>query len=382
MHCKFAIRGGGHMWWAGAANIQDGVTIDLSSLNETRLSSDRKILALGAGTRWIDAYRVLDPMGLSITGGRVWKVGVWGDLRLVVVLASGEIVNANISSNPRLFKALKGGGNNFGVITRFDFKTFEQGAIWGGFVISPWNSSVQLNQQLQALEKFGNDSERGLDDYSTVENVYVFGPSGPSQIANILVNTNAVARPPILADFTDVKAQTTNTVGMTNISSLALQTGTGPGIENGGRYIWASATYPNNATTLAKIVSLCQESFYGHGKPPTYPGFSLHPVNKSQQNTVWMNFAVTSTGADADEAIVNATETFLRKAREYCQEQNQYEPFVYSNYALPSQDAVASYGTENQAFLRAVAREYDPQEVFQKLVPGGFKLYRRGKTCC
>lgn len=48
-----------------------------------------------------------------------------------VVLGSGEVVNANTSSHPDLYRALKGGGNNFGVVTRFDFRTFEQDTFWG-----------------------------------------------------------------------------------------------------------------------------------------------------------------------------------------------------------------------------------------------------------
>lgn len=48
--------------------------------------------------------------------------------------------------------------------------------------------------------------------------------------------------------------------------------------------------------------------------------------------------------------------------------------FVYLNYADPSQAPLASYGKENIKFMKEVAAEYDPQEVFQKLCPGGYKL--------
>ena len=52
------------------------------------------------------------------------------------------IVNANASSHPDLYRALKGGGNKLGVVTRFDFRTFEQGTFWGGFLVLPVNSSM------------------------------------------------------------------------------------------------------------------------------------------------------------------------------------------------------------------------------------------------
>lgn len=48
--------------------------------------------------------------------------------------------------------------------------------------------------------------------------------------------------------------------------------------------------------------------------------------------------------------------------------------FVYLNYADPSQSPLASYGKDNIKFMKEVAVEYDPQGVFQKLCPGGYKL--------
>ena len=78
MNCKFAVRGGGHMFWAGAANIQDGVTIDLSQMNRLIVSRDETLTAVGPGVRWQDVYTKLEPMGLSVVGGRTGSVGVSG----------------------------------------------------------------------------------------------------------------------------------------------------------------------------------------------------------------------------------------------------------------------------------------------------------------
>jgi hypothetical protein len=49
-----------------------------------------------------------------------------------VVLANGTIANANQHTHPDLFFALRGGGNNFGIVTRFDFETYRYGLLWGG----------------------------------------------------------------------------------------------------------------------------------------------------------------------------------------------------------------------------------------------------------
>jgi FAD/FMN-containing dehydrogenase len=73
-----AIRSGGHTPWAGAANIQDGVTIDMSRLNATTLSPDKKTASVGVGARWGSVYSTLASDGLAIMGGRVSTVGVGG----------------------------------------------------------------------------------------------------------------------------------------------------------------------------------------------------------------------------------------------------------------------------------------------------------------
>jgi hypothetical protein len=65
-----------------------------------------------------------------------------------IVLASGEVTNANAETNHDLWAALKGGGNNFGVVTRYDLAIFRQDKMWGGkiFYFQPSFSS-----QIQSL---------------------------------------------------------------------------------------------------------------------------------------------------------------------------------------------------------------------------------------
>jgi hypothetical protein len=63
-----------------------------------------------------------------------------------VVLATGTVVNANATENSDLWRALRGGGNNFGVVTRFTLRTFSQGSFWGGSVFyfpSSFPSQIQ-----------------------------------------------------------------------------------------------------------------------------------------------------------------------------------------------------------------------------------------------
>lgn len=63
--------------FAGAANIDDGVTIDLGQLNQVTLSEDRRSVTIGPGNTWGRVYESL-PAGLATGGGRVSNVGVGG----------------------------------------------------------------------------------------------------------------------------------------------------------------------------------------------------------------------------------------------------------------------------------------------------------------
>ncbi len=76
--CRFAIRGGGHTPWPGAANIKNGVTIDLSSMNKTVYDKEKSTASIGPGARWKGVYEVLDPLEVAVPGGRAGTVGVGG----------------------------------------------------------------------------------------------------------------------------------------------------------------------------------------------------------------------------------------------------------------------------------------------------------------
>jgi FAD/FMN-containing dehydrogenase len=76
--CQFAIKSGGHGYWGGDANLENGVVIDLGEINEIEVHADRTVTTVGAGARWGEVYLALDQQNLSVTGGRVSDVGVGG----------------------------------------------------------------------------------------------------------------------------------------------------------------------------------------------------------------------------------------------------------------------------------------------------------------
>ena len=76
--CRFAIKGQGHAPAAGFANVNAGITIDMTGLNSVVVNTDQSIASVGAGASWLDVYTYLDTLGLSVAGARNGAVGVGG----------------------------------------------------------------------------------------------------------------------------------------------------------------------------------------------------------------------------------------------------------------------------------------------------------------
>lgn len=77
-NCPFAVKAGGHGKFVGESSIEDGVAIDLKRLNHVKLSDDRRTVEVGPGSNWLEVYSVLEPLGLTVVGGRAAGVGVGG----------------------------------------------------------------------------------------------------------------------------------------------------------------------------------------------------------------------------------------------------------------------------------------------------------------
>ena len=188
----FAIRGGGHTLWSGAANLDGGLVVDMRGLNSFSLSQDKMTATLGGGSIWSDVYPQLTEYELAVSGARVpgiamgwlgggkipifhsWKYLSCTDCRFIggegifarshgwgcdlvrgyeVVLSDGSIVYASATSHSDLWLALKGGSNNFGIITSFDLETIPQGQLWGGEVAFNYSQEA-LDVQANAFSDF------------------------------------------------------------------------------------------------------------------------------------------------------------------------------------------------------------------------------------
>ena len=133
-----------------------------------------------------------------------------------VVLANGNIVNANCRENRDLWIALRGGSSNFGIVTRFDMRTFSQGDIWGGVIRYDISTAAQ---QLEAFTIFNNADDFD-ENAQIIQNFAFIGRRNLSLANNSLVYTQPIVKPPVLQPFTEIQPQFTNSMRITNLTDI------------------------------------------------------------------------------------------------------------------------------------------------------------------
>jgi FAD/FMN-containing dehydrogenase len=238
--CPFAVKGGGHAAFAGGSSIEGGITIALERMDEVTLSSDKKLVAVGPGNRWIKVYETLEHDGLAVIGGRIAGVGVSG-LTLgggishfanaygwacdnvdsfEVVTASGIIVTASAKSYPDLYWALRGGGNNFGIVTRFNFRTFVLNAMWGG-------ARVYLDTEWDAVYTAYAKIARNAAQDTKQAQIVSFALQNAAKIAAVdLEYSTPTPWPAIFSDYLAIPA-VQDTTGITNLTTQVRTLGAG-----------------------------------------------------------------------------------------------------------------------------------------------------------
>ncbi|KAI9740320.1 MAG: hypothetical protein M1834_004899 [Cirrosporium novae-zelandiae] len=383
--CSFAVKSGGHAAFTGASNIQGGITIDMSKLSSISLSEDQRIACVGTGNTWYDVYTYLEPMNLSVVGGRVADIGVGG--LTTGVTADGTIINANPGSYPDLYWALRGGGNNFGIVTRFDLFTFPQGLMWGGARLI----SMSYNETItSAFTDFGTNAPS--DPNAALIVAFGYSSSLDQYLASIDLEyaKPITSPPPIFENFTTIPFISNTIAPNRSLSQLTLELNAFNPI--GQRETFWTATFKLNSTLtkyilttfttfttpLKNIPGLVPACVFQVITTPTLSQMSKNGGNalglSSAEPLLLLNLAFRWSYPSDDPAILAATANIVSKSIAQARAWGLDVEFLYMNYASQFQDVLPTYNATNYATLKGVAAKYDPDRVFQVLQPGYFKL--------
>src|SRR4029079_15737588 len=173
---------------AAHCSTEGGVVIDLRELDQLELDVAGRTAWVGAGRTAIEVTSALVEHGLAVGFGDTGSVGIGGIatgggigyrvrkhgltidslLAAEIVSADGAVRVVDEEHEPDLFWAIRGGGGNFGIVTRFQFRLQELPGIVGGLLILPATA--------ETIAGFVAAAEAAPDELSSIANVMPLPP--------------------------------------------------------------------------------------------------------------------------------------------------------------------------------------------------------------
>lgn len=179
---RFSIKAGGHNPNDFFSSVDQGVLIDFKKMNGKSYDSETTLATYEPGNKFGDLYEFYQPLGRTVVGARLAGVGsglaLSGGLSFIspqygmacdsfrsleIVLPSGEIVTASPESNPDLFFASRGGGGNaYGVVTKYTVQSRPAGEFYAG------NIFYLFEQKLDVLDAINNFAAYNEDPKASI----------------------------------------------------------------------------------------------------------------------------------------------------------------------------------------------------------------------
>ncbi|KAJ3467374.1 hypothetical protein FSOLCH5_004157 [Fusarium solani] len=418
--CNFGIRGGGHGNFALSNSIEDGITIDFGYMNGTEYDAEKNLARVQPGGHWQDVYDTLAPHGLVVAGGRAGTVGVGGFVTgggnsfhsashgmscdtvagWQLVLANGEIVEANANENADLWQAMKGGTGNFGLITRIDmipieFEDRSNPVIWGGNLLYTPEAGPAV---IDALLDFTDNVKNDEDSSSIVYWAYLPALAGGTILNAAIENTKAKIKPAAFDGYYAIEGRQQDTTKVDKMSTVTLELGSGQ--PAGFRNVWFTSSFKTNAEILSYAVekfnklnedlealmpsadsglnTLCmfQPITKSIAEKGVANGGNVMGLDKYTEDGNGIMFLLTwaAHGEDNEKAAFPLLKAYIDDLEAKAKELDAWWPWKFINYAHLTQDPLSTVGAEALAKLQAASKKYDPQGVFQKLRTSGFKI--------
>ena len=309
-------------------------------------------------------------------------------LSFEVVLADSSVVRADQSSYPDLYRCLRGGGANFGIVTDVELIVHPYQGMWGGSM--NW-SLEQSDAIIDAFVEYGEDNVNNVDAavllglinyqgqwvwHVDVENLKSTPPDEKSPLRKLLLIPSSLDNN---TGPTSQAARTDSIVGHYP-----------PGSHNG---YWTFCTKVDK-----RIIKFFMDTWREEVNPIlTIPGMersALADVNFVTQNIIdamnarggnILGLANTEpfliflmepfwTDESQSERVWEALRATATKTQAEAKRLGKQHNYIYLNYANPFQDVYGSYGPGSKAFLNAVSSKYDPDGIFQHQRKAGWHL--------
>ncbi|KAE8382674.1 hypothetical protein BDV26DRAFT_305251 [Aspergillus bertholletiae] len=380
--CPFAAKSGGHAAFRGASSSPGGITIWLTNMNDVSLNQDHSVASVGPGNLWGNVYKTLEPYGLAVAGGRESSLGVGGFVTgggitfhsnlygwaldnvesFEVVTASGRIVTASATHFPDLYWALRGGGNNFGLVTKFNLYTIPSSTMRGS---TRAFAEARLPEVVSAFVRVARGA---TSDGNAQQYVALARMQGVTLASAELSYTLDVADPPIFKPYRDIPALADTTESRSLVQYAEYINDQNP---DGHREMyWTIATQLDESFALwaaeyfFKVMP--QAANISGGNPVmiyqalTEPmlanmtkfGGNALGLGTSQGPLILFNMAFWWDNAADDRAVYAFIHDYYKVITDEAKKRGVAHQYVYMNYGSQFQDVIAGYGADNKARLQ------------------------------
>ncbi|KAI9794986.1 MAG: hypothetical protein M1816_000006 [Peltula sp. TS41687] len=399
----------------GAASLNDGVMIATTNLKGLQLETNNTILSLGPGHTWAQVYDYLGPYDLTVVGGRYGPVGVAGLLlgggvdyfgnqygwamnnvvKYEVVLANSSIVEANANQHADLFWALKGGSNNYGIVTRFDLITYNVEEVYGGTAAFDASSTPGF---LEAVTSFFQPGGGVYDPQVAINPCIYPVPSSGTVLSNLVAFYRGNdATPESLWNLTRIPAATQD-IGLRSSFDMFMDN---PNIDlpevRTNNVLYWSTSVKATAEAIEILNTTFTQAVLENARLKKMNGTSMFMCMQAI-TTNWQQAARDLGGDAIDLDPANGTFLAIVFPTIWPDEEDQdfiysfvddvvveierkakaadvYYPFVYMNDAVRGQRVYEHYGSgKSLPKMKRISMAYDPEQVFQRLEASGFKL--------
>ena len=313
-----------------------------------------------------------------------------------VVLANGSIVTASASEHPELWRVLKGGANNFGVVTRFTMRSMPAAPLWASQTIAP--AAFQHAKALKAYHsylKHASSGQPGAFDENAAGPILSFVYIQRIGVQLISLNMTYTKAPkdnqwPLHwkeTGFTSLWSFYRSSKVQSHTSAVERFGRTAPA---GTRHVQGTTTIRNDAETMATAYTIFCETttklrnVKGLLFPFTFQAILPAWMNKGHPNVLGLedcteplliiNCSVTWAKAEDDELVRSTIRNTLEQIDAAAAARQANHPYRFMNYCMEWQRPYDGCGEENSKLMREASRKYDPTGLFQTGCTGGFKL--------